>query len=272
MFKDKIISFIGGGAMGSSIIKGMLANQLVAPEQIIVSDPGPGVVERLQAEFGVQGAADNGTAVQQSDIIVLAVKPQGLPKVFPVIIGSIPQDSVVISIIAGTPIKTFMKGLDHKAIVRSMPNTPAQVGEGMTVWTHTPQVSSDQIEQAKAIFGSYGVELMVADEKYIDMATAINGSGPAYVFLFLEAMIDAGVHMGLPRAVAETLVIQTAYGSTKYAIESDKHLAALRNQVTSPGGTTAAALFELEAGKLRNVVANGVWAAYDRSIELGKKK
>lgn len=271
MFKDKTISFIGGGAMGSSIIKGMLANKLVEPAQIMVSDPGEGVVARLQNEFGIQGATDNGTAVQQADIIILAVKPQGLPKVFPVIIGSIPQDSVVISIIAGTPIKTFVKGLDHRAIVRSMPNTPAQVGEGMTVWTHTPQVSKTQIEQAKAIFASYGEELLVADEKYIDMATAINGSGPAYVFLFLEAMIDAGVHMGLPRPVAEKLVIQTAFGSTKYAIESEQHLAALRNQVTSPGGTTAAALFELEAGKIRNIVANGVWAAYNRSVELGKK-
>ena len=271
MFKNKIIAFIGGGAMGSAIIKGMIANKLVKPEQIVVSDPGPGVIDRLNKELGIQGADDNKTAVQHADIIVLAVKPQGLPYIFPEINGRVPSSSLVISIIAGTPISAFVDGLGHQSIVRSMPNTPAQVGEGMTVWTHTPEVTSEQFAQAKAILGSYGVELHVAEEKYLDMSTAINGSGPAYVFLFLEAMIDAGVHMGLPHPIAEKLVNQTVFGSTKYAIESGKHLAELRNQVTSPGGTTAAALFELEAGKLRHVVANGVWAAYNRSTELGKK-
>lgn len=270
MFINKTITFIGGGAMGSAIMRGMLANGLVEPAQIVVSDPGKGVQARLNDELGVGGAADNKTAVSQADIIVLAVKPQGLPYVLPEIKGEIPATSLVISIIAGTPISTFAQGLSHQAIVRSMPNTPAQVGEGMTVWTNTPEVTDEQKAQAQAILGSYGVELHVAEEKYLDMATAINGSGPAYVFLFLEAMIDAGVHMGLPRYIAEKLVNQTVFGSTKYAIESDKHPAELRNQVTSPGGTTAAALFEMEAGKLRNTVANGVWAAYNRSIELGK--
>ena len=152
-----------------------------------------------------------------------------------------------------------------------MPNTPAVVGEGMTVWTSTASVSDEQHEQARMILGSYGVELFVEEEKYLDMSTAINGSGPAYVFLFIESMIDAGVHMGLPRLVAEKLVMRTVFGSTKYAIQSGRHVAELRNQVTSPGGTTAAALAEMEAGGLRSTVANGVWAAYNRSVELGKK-
>ncbi len=271
MFKNKVIAFIGGGAMGSSIMRGMIANELVTPDQIVVSDPAPGLKEKLSEELGTQMAEDNISAVKNADVVVLAVKPQGLPYVLPDLNGRIAKNCLVISIIAGTPITTFQDGLNHKPIVRSMPNTPAQVGEGMTVWTNTPEVSQEQLDQAKAIFGSYGTELHVDQEKYLDMSTAINGSGPAYVFLFLEAMIDAGVHMGLPRHMAEILVNQTVFGSTKYAIESDAHLSTLRNQVTSPGGTTAAGLFELEAGKLRHTMANGIWAAYKRSIELGKK-
>lgn len=272
MFENKKITFIGGGAMGSSIIKGMVKNKLVTPNQIIVSDPGAGVVERLSNELGVLGATDNGTAVQQADVIILAIKPQGVPVILPELNGRLPNSSVLLSILAGTPIKTLTEGLNHTAVVRAMPNTPAQVGEGMTVWTHTDDVIDEQRAQAKAIFGSYGVELLVDNEKYLDMSTAINGSGPAYVFLFLEAMIDAGVHMGLPRHMAETLVNQTMFGATKYAIESTEHLATLRNQVTSPGGTTAAALSKLEAGRMRHVVADAIWAAYGRSVELGKPK
>ncbi|MEM7331324.1 MAG: pyrroline-5-carboxylate reductase [Chloroflexota bacterium] len=271
MFNDKLIAFIGGGAMGSAIIRGMIANMLVDPNQIVVSDTALGLKERLNDELGVQVAPDNLTAVKNADVVVLAIKPQGLPYLLPELNGRLAADSLVISIIAGAPIATFQAGLGHNAIVRSMPNTPAQVGEGMTVWTQTEAVSDEQAQQAQAIFGAYGAELKVEQEKYLDMSTAINGSGPAYVFLFLEAMIDAGVHMGLPRPIAEKLVNQTVFGSTKYAIESDKHLAQLKNQVTSPGGTTAAGLFELEAGKLRHTVANGVWAAYKRSVELGKK-
>lgn len=270
MFKGKKIAFIGAGAMGGSILKGMLNTKLVQPKQIVVSDPGAGVIEKVKREFKVEGTENNATAVAAADVVILAVKPQTLPKVMPVINGSIPPNSLVISILAGTPIQTLVEGLTHTAVVRSMPNTPAQVGEGMTVWTCTSQVSPQQKAQARAILGSYGVELYVDQEKYLDMSTAINGSGPAYVFLFLEAMIDAGVHVGLPRHIAETLVIQTVFGSTKYAIESDSHLAELRNQVTSPGGTTAAALAEFEAGRLRHVVAQGVWGAYNRSVELGQ--
>jgi pyrroline-5-carboxylate reductase len=153
-----------------------------------------------------------------------------------------------------------------------MPNTPAQIGEGMTVWAASPEVTEQQKGWARTILGSFGRQLAVDDENYLDMATAINGTGPAYVFTVLEAMIDAGVHLGLPRYMAEELAQQTMLGSVLYAMQSGKHAAELRNAVTSPGGTTAAAVYELERGGLRTVLSDAIWAAYRRSAELGKGK
>jgi pyrroline-5-carboxylate reductase len=177
----------------------------------------------------------------------------------------------VFSIMAGVTTDSMREALgDDQPIVRTIPNTPAQIGQGMTAWTRTPSVSATQLDTAKLILRAMGEELMVASEKYIDMATAINGSGPAYVFLILEAMIDAGVHLGFTRPEAEKLVLQTVKGSVEYALHSNSHLAQLRNQVTSPGGTTAAGLYELEQGNLRTTLANAIWAAYRRSVELGK--
>ena len=151
-----------------------------------------------------------------------------------------------------------------------MPNTPAQIGQGISVWTATPEVSVMHKEQAKAILGSFGEEIFVDKEPYLDMATALSGSGPGYVFMMMEALIDAGVHLGFSRRIAEQLVFQTMRGSVEYAAQSSKHVAELRNQVTSPGGTTAAALYHMEKGGLRTVISRGIWAAYERSIELGK--
>ena len=140
----------------------------------------------------------------------------------------------------------------------------------MTVWTATPEVTETQRAQAQAILGALGVELFVNDEGYLDMATALSGTGPAYIFMFMEALIDAGVHLGFSRRVAEQLVFQTMRGSLEYAAQSGKHVAELRNQVTSPGGTTAAALYHMEKGGLRTVLSRGIWAAYQRSVELGQ--
>jgi len=160
--------------------------------------------------------------------------------------------------------------MQHGAVIRSMPNTPAQIGEGMTVWTAGEAVSELQRGWARMVLGSFGHEQYVADESYLDMATALSGTGPAYVFMFMEAMIDAGVHMGFPRYMAEELVMQTILGSVRYAQATGRHPAELRNGVTSPGGTTAAAMSELERGGLRTVLSDGIWAAYRRSVELGK--
>ncbi|MFQ5615734.1 MAG: pyrroline-5-carboxylate reductase family protein, partial [Anaerolineales bacterium] len=188
--------------------------------------------------------------------------------------GAIQPHALVLSIIAGAPIKKIAKGLKHDSIVRSMPNTPARIGRGITVWTASPAVSEMQQEMARQILSALGDEIFMEEEKYLDMATALSGTGPAYVFLFMEAMVDAGVHLGFPRRVAEQLVTETLRGSVEYYLDSSEsrplHLTRMRNQVTSPGGTTAAALYFLEKAGFRTAISRAIWAAYERSRELGK--
>lgn len=150
-----------------------------------------------------------------------------------------------------------------------MPNTPAQIGKGVTVWCCTPNMSVKEREQITTVLNSFGKSIFVDDESYIDMSTSISGSGPAYIFLLMEAMIDAGVHMGFSRETASVLVHETLLGSTLYAMESGQHPAILRNSVTSPAGTTASAIYELENGKFRTVIKDAIWACYRRSLEMG---
>jgi pyrroline-5-carboxylate reductase len=199
------------------------------------------------------------------------VKPQRLSEVMKGI-PKIRPEALVLSIVAGASIQKISKGLKHQAVVRSMPNTPGQIGEGITVWTASPKTSSEQQEMARKILGALGQEVFVDDESYLDMATALSGSGPAYVFLFTEALIDAGVHMGFPRRIAEQLVLQTIKGSASFYEQAERHPATLRNQVTSPGGTSAEALYYLEKAGFRTAISRAVWAAYQRSLELGKEK
>jgi pyrroline-5-carboxylate reductase len=174
-----------------------------------------------------------------------------------------------VSIVAGAPIRMIADGLANASVVRVMPNTPARIGMGMSVWTATSEVRETERNQARALLMALGEEVFVKDEDYLDMATALSGTGPAYVFMFLEAMVDAGVHLGFSRHVAEKLVLQTMRGSVEYAAQSGEHLASLRNQVTSPGGTSAEAIYQLEKGGLRTVVARAICAAYQRSVGLG---
>jgi pyrroline-5-carboxylate reductase len=272
MIRDLRIAVIGAGVMGEAMIGGLLKQELVAPEQIIATEPREGRRAEIAQHYGVQVTDDNVEAAHWAQVAIFSVKPQTLGKVLPELRGALKDGELVISIVAGSPIRHFVEGLGHSAIVRSMPNTPAQIGEGMTVWTAAEAVSEQQRGWARTILGSFGRELYVDDENYLDMATALNGTGPAYVFMVLEAMIDAGVHMGLPRYMAEELVHQTMLGSVRYAMQADRHAAELRNGVTSPGGTTAAALYELERGGLRTVLSDAIWAAYRRSVDLGKPK
>jgi pyrroline-5-carboxylate reductase len=204
-------------------------------------------------------------------VVVLSVKPQRLSEVMKGL-KSIRAEALVLSIIAGANIKKIGTGLKHKAIVRSMPNTPGQIGEGITVWASSKEVTEEQQETARAMLGALGDEVFVEDESYLDMATALSGSGPAYVFLFTEALIDAGVHMGFPRRIAEQLVLQTIKGSVSFYHQAERHPATLRNQVTSPGGTSAEALYYLEKAGFRTAISRAIWAAYQRSLELGKEK
>lgn len=270
MFTNKTITFIGAGIMGEAMIRGLLAQEIIAAEQILASDPWQARIEELTDKYGIGGTTDNREATEAGQIVVLSIKPQSLPYVLPEIRGHLRRQDLLLSILAGVPIKKLADGTAHAAVVRAMPNTPAQIGEGISVWTSTPEVSDEQRAQAKAVLGSFGQEIFVDEESYLDMATALSGSGPGYVFMMMEALIDAGVHLGFSRRIAEQLVAQTMLGSVKYAMHSGKHVAELRNQVTSPGGTTAAALYHMEKGGLRTVISRGIWAAYQRSIALGK--
>ncbi|MDX1662592.1 MAG: pyrroline-5-carboxylate reductase [Candidatus Promineifilaceae bacterium] len=272
MFEDINISFIGSGTMAEAIIRGLVSLAIIAPEQIIAAGPRAERGQELAARYGVRVTEDNRQAAEEGQIVVLSIKPQMLPRVIPEIRGHLRRRDLVLSILAGTPIRRLADGLAHAAVVRAMPNTPAQIGQGITVWTVTREVSEIQKEQARAILASLGQEVFVEEEDYLDMATALSGTGPAYVFMVMEAMIDAGVHMGFSRRVARQLVFQTLRGSVEYADRSGRHVAELRNQVTSPGGTTAEALYHMEKGGLRTVISRGIFAAYQRSIALGKGK
>jgi pyrroline-5-carboxylate reductase len=240
------------------------------------SDPKKERVQVLHEKYGVQPFTDNTRAVEHAEVVVLSVKPQRLTNVLNGLKGVIPPTAVVLSIVAGATIEKISRGLGHTAVVRSMPNTPAQIGEGITVWIASPAVNEAQKETARTILGAFGEEIDVDDENYLDMATALSGTGPAYVFIFMEAMIDAGVHMGFSRSVSEQLVVQTLRGSVDYyqAInrKDSVHVAALRNQVTSPGGTSAEALYYLEKAGFRTALSRAIWAAYQRSLELGREK
>jgi pyrroline-5-carboxylate reductase len=213
--------------------------------------------------------ASNVEAVEEADVIVLAVKPQMLARVGREIGPHLRRGQLVLSVLAGPTTKALTAALDHDQVARAMPNTPARIGNGMTVWYATPDTTEDQRGQAKALLGALGAELEVEDEKWVAMATAVSGTGPAYVFLVMEALIDAAVHIGFPRHIAHDLVIETLEGSTRFAKQSGDHPAVLRNMVTSPAGTSAAAIHELESGRLRTVLSEAVWAAFRRTVELG---
>jgi pyrroline-5-carboxylate reductase len=270
MFTDKNVAFIGSGIMGEAMIRGLLTQNIVKPDQIYAADPLPSRLDDLRERYGIHVTSSNSDAAEAGQVIVLSTKPQNLAEVMPGIRGHLRRQDLLLSILAGTPIRKLADGVAHASVVRAMPNTPAQIGQGMTVWTATPEVTEEQRGQAQVILGALGQELFVNDESYLDMATALSGTGPAYVFMFMESLIDAGVHLGFSRRVAEQLVFQTMLGSLEYAAQSGKHVAELRNQVTSPGGTTAAALYHLEKGGLRTVISRAIWAAYQRSVELGQ--
>ena len=268
-FENKTLAFIGSGNMGEAMIKGLLTKQVVQPEQIIGTDIHNERGRELVEQYGIQFTTDNDEAATKADILVLSIKPQALGVVLPEARRGAHNCDLVVSIMAGVKIKTIVNGLANASVVRAMPNTPAQVGQGITVWTATKDVKSAQLAQARLLLGAFGQEIQKDDEIFLDMATALSGTGPAYVFMFMEALIDAGVHMGFSRADAEQLVIQTVRGSVEYAEASGLHTAELRNQVTSPGGTTAEALYHLEKGGFRTVVSRAVWSAFQRSVALG---
>ncbi len=264
------LAFVGAGAMGGAMIRGALAAGLVPAEEIVVGEV---VTERraeLSRRLGVRALRSNRAAVEGADVVILAVKPQAMPTVLAELRGVLEPGQVALSVAAGIRLETLIEGLAHAAVARAMPNTPAQIGAGVTVWTAAPAVDLAGRERARSILAGMGRAIEVEDEAYLDMATALSGSGPGYVFLFLEALIDAGVHVGLPRPIAAELAVETLIGSGLMARDLKSHPADLRNMVTSPGGTTAAGLSQLEAGALRAAVDRAVVAAFERSRALGR--
>ena len=262
------LAFIGGGVMGEAIIAGVLSNKLASAGDISVCEIVPARRQYLADTHGVAVTDEASKAAAGADTIVLAVKPQEFAAAAKSLSG-LSSARTVMSIMAGVKTATIQSALKHEAVVRAIPNTPAQIGEGMTVWTATAAVSEQSRNAIGGILSVLGREIYVAEEKYIDMATAVSSSGPAYVFLVIEAMIDAAVHIGLRRDMAVPMVLQTVLGSARYAQETGKHPAELRNQVTSPGGTTTEGLQVLEDAAVRAAFMEAIQAAYEKARELG---
>lgn len=263
------IVFIGGGNMGEAMLSAILDKGLSTPQAISVSDVSQSRCQHLEQKYGVAVMSDNRQAVEKADVVILAIKPQNLAEAMAELNSQLEPNQLVLSIIAGARIDTLCLGLNHNRVVRAMPNTPAQIGEGISVWTATPDVTEPQKEWASSILGAMGKEIYVDDERYIDMATAVSGSGPAYIFLFMESLVDAAVHIGLPRDMAQELVLETLLGSGHFVQRSGKPLVELRRMVTSPGGTTAEALLQLEKGGFSELVKQAVSAAYNKAKRLG---
>jgi pyrroline-5-carboxylate reductase len=266
------IAFIGGGNMGTSILSAIIDKGLAEPSEITVSDIMEDRLEYLKGTYGVSVTTDNTSAIDGKEVILLSVKPQTVPEILPDLKGRIGAGQLIISIMAGIKISTLTEGLDCSAVVRVMPNMPAQVFEGMSGWTTTPEVSEDQKETAKSILQTIGREIYFDEEKYLDMVTSVSGSGPAYYFYFVESLTEAGVKVGFPRETAYELVLQTLIGAGKLMRESGTDPADLRKMVTSKGGTTAAAFDVLEEGGFKDLVARALMAAYNRSKELGGER
>jgi pyrroline-5-carboxylate reductase len=262
------LAVIGAGVMGEAMMAGLVDRGLIDATRVTCSHPRAERRDALAAAHGVNVTADNAAAAETADIVLLAVKPQMLASVMAELRGRLLPEQMLVSVIAGASTRALGDGLQHPAVVRSMPNTPAQIGKGVTVWYATDGVDQRAREQVRAMLGALGREFEVHDERQVAMATAVSGTGPTYIFMFIEALTDAAVHLGFPRHVARELVLDTMSGSADFALQSGRHPAELRDMVTSPGGTSAEALYELEKGRLRTVVSDAVWAAFERTLQL----
>jgi len=265
------VGIVGAGVMAEAMIAGLIADRAVAPDRLLASHPRRERREALAELHGIHAVAANRDVLPDAEVIVLAVKPQMLARVMRDLRGRLEPDQVVVSIVAGATIRSLVDGLQHPAVVRAMPNTPSQIRRGMSVWAASPACGARQRDLARAVLRAIGDERQVDDESFVAMATALSGTGPTYLFAVMEALIDAGVHLGFPRDLAHDLVVETLIGSSEYARRSGLHPAQLRNAVTSPGGTSAAAIYELEKGRIRTVFSDAVWAAYRRTLELGER-
>jgi len=264
------IAFIGAGNMAASLIGGMRA-QGVDATQIRASDPGAETRARITAEHGIDTFADNGQAVEGADVVVLAVKPQAMKAVCEALRPSLKPSQVVVSIAAGITCASMTRWLGEQPIVRCMPNTPALLRQGVSGLYATAQVNAEQRQQAEQLLSAVGIALWLDEEQQLDAVTAVSGSGPAYFFLLIEAMTAAGEKLGLPRDIAAQLTVQTALGAAHMAVASDVDAAELRRRVTSPAGTTEAAIKSFQAGGFEALVEKALGAAAHRSAEMAEQ-
>jgi pyrroline-5-carboxylate reductase len=264
------IAFIGAGNMAASLIGGLRAKGLDAA-QIRASDPGEQTRARVSAEHGIEVFADNADAIQGVDVIVLAVKPQAMKAVCEAIRPSLAPNQLVVSIAAGITCASMNNWLGAQPIVRCMPNTPALLRQGVSGLYATSEVSAEQRQQAEELLSAVGIALWLNEEQQLDAVTAVSGSGPAYFFLLIEAMTAAGVKLGLPADIAAQLTVQTALGAAHMAVASDVDAAELRRRVTSPAGTTEAAIKSFQAGGFEALVEKALGAAAHRSAEMAEQ-
>lgn len=264
------LGLVGCGKMGEAILGAALKAGVAVPADIVVAEANPERAKQIAARYAVAAGADATLAADGADLLIFAVRPQEFAAAAGQLRGRLRANQTVVSIMAGVRIDAIARTLGHAAVVRVMPNAPAAIGAGMSVWLAVPDVSQQARAQVASLLEALGLQVQVDQEQYLDMATALSGSGPAFVYLLIEAFIDAGVHVGLHREVAETLALQTFIGAAKYAQVTGKHPAQLRNEVTSPAGTTAAGLLALETAGVRGAIIDAVEAAYNRSRELGE--
>lgn len=265
------LAFIGGGAMTEAIIKGILGAGLADPVEIFVGEPSAARCEYLQKTYGIKASGDNKAVVKDAGLIILAVKPQVVDTAITAeLAAAMPPQATVLSIMGSVDLAKLYQVVPGHAVIRVMPNTPLAVGEGMTAIAPDSKVSSEMIDAAKTIFGSCG-EVEVVAESAIEAITAVSGCGPGYVFMLIDALADAGVNAGLPRALAIKLAAQTFAGSGKMVLETALHPAQLRDQVTSPGGTTIAGIHALENRGVRAAMYDAVLAVLERSEKLKGK-
>ena len=272
MLNGKCLGFIGGGNMAEAMIRGLLKAQLLGPQDMLVSDVTAERLTYLQQTFGVRTSQDNAEVAGKADIVLFAVKPQIMSPVLDALLDVITEQKLLISIAAGISTRLIAEKFPGKVrVIRVMPNTPALVLEAASALAPGAAATPEDLELAKRIFAAVGKVVVVVEETLMDAVTGLSGSGPAYIFLIIDALSDAGVKVGLSRKVAQLLAAQTVLGAARMVLETHKHPGELKDMVTSPGGTAIAGLHTLEAGGLRTTLINAVEAATRRSMELGRK-
>lgn len=272
MLDNETVAVIGAGNIGRALIGGMIKSELIAPEQIIATRRTASALDALTAQFpGVRTSTDNTEAAREATVLLLTIKPQSRAEVVTEIRDCVSDDVLVISVLAGVTTEMLQYSFGHELpVIRTMPNTPALVDEGATAIAAGTFAEERHLKMARQIFEAVGT-VDVIPEYLMDAVTGLSGSGPAYVYMFIEALTDAGVKQGLPREAAARLATQTVYGAAKLVRETGKHPAILRDEVTTPGGTAIAAVSELESHGLRTMMINAVGTATERSKELSQE-